>query len=385
MIPLTNACPEKMMHGNVSRMKSARIGAFAAPVLISILIVFCLGLWGLQISGIGFSNLGEFPISNRSLRRELHCALEIFYSPQLKNSGYYSIQRMLAAKRIGTILIKDGQKASAARFLSSLADEHDDYEAWYLFAAGAVYESMDSDPIARILYERILKNLPDMMIDGQSIHRISLISLLEGDSPPYKKAHWYGEFIRRFPEADEVGPYHFLLAKEYEKLGLWPQAIEEYRQFLPFFGVSVPGYPDAHDYARKMVEFNDSPKDWTYADLNDLVSRIRKAIAKRSASELKKYMSKAGFFAMSWYKEGGEESNSNVLFNFSNFMTRGPIYVSPAFDPSFNDSEALLRTSGWTGYIPVWYLCFRKVNFPADPNVHGNWEWAGIYFGEKMQ
>jgi len=93
---------------------------------------------------------------------------------------------------------------------------------------------MDSDPIARILYERILKNLPDMMIDGQSIHRISLISLLEGDSPPYKKAHWYGEFIRRFPEADEVGPYHFLLAKEYEKLGLWPQAIEEYRQFLPF-------------------------------------------------------------------------------------------------------------------------------------------------------
>jgi len=25
------------------------------------------------------------------------------------------------------------------------------------------------------------------------------------------------------------------------------------------------------------------------------------------------------------------------------------------------------------------------VNFPADPKVHGNWEWAGIYFGEKMQ
>ncbi len=374
-----------MMHDNVPRMKSARIGAFTAPLLISILIVFFMGLWGLRVSGITFSNLGEFSISNKSLRIELRDALHVFNSPQLKNSGYYSIQRMLAAKRISTILIIDGQKASAARFLSSLADEHDDYEAWYLFAAGAIYESMDSSPIARIFYERILKNLPDMTIDGQSIHRISLIKLLEGDSPPEKKAHWYGEFIRRFPEAEEVGPYHFLLAKEYEKLGLWPQAIEEYRQFLPFFGVSVPGYPDAHDYARKMVEFNDSPKDWTYPDLNDLVARIRKAIAARSASELRKYMSKAGFFAMSWYKEGGEESNSNVLFNFSNFMTRGPIYVAPALDPSFNESEAFLRTSGWTGLIPVWYLCFQKVNFPADPNVHGNWEWAGIYFGEKMQ
>lgn len=292
---------------------------------------------------------------------------------------------MLAARRIGTILIEDGQKARAARFLSSLADEHDTYEAWYLFATGAIYESMNSAPIARIFYERILNTLPDMTIEGQSIYRSCLVKLLGSESPPEEKTVWYREFIQRFPDADEVGPFHFLLAKEYEKLGLWTQAIEEYRQFLPFFGVSVPNYPDAHDYARKMVEFNDSPKDWTYANLDDIVTGIRKAIAARSAQALKKYMSKAGFFAMSWYKEGGEDSNSNVLFNFSNFMTRGRIYVAPSLDPSYNDSEAFLRTSGWTGYIPVWYLYFRKVNFPADPTVHGNWEWAGIYFGEKIQ
>ncbi|HPW47288.1 MAG TPA: hypothetical protein PLJ56_05635, partial [Rectinema sp.] len=78
-------------------MKSARIGAFTAPLLISILIVFFMGLWGLRVSGITFSNLGEFSISNKSLRRELRDALHVFNSPQLKNSGYYSIQRMLAA------------------------------------------------------------------------------------------------------------------------------------------------------------------------------------------------------------------------------------------------------------------------------------------------
>ena len=326
----------------------------------------------------------QFSVTNKVQEKDLRDALRVLHSPQLKKSGDYSVQRMLAARRVSTILLENNQQAEAARFLSSLADDHDAYEAWYLFAAGAVYESMGSAPIARLYFERIINTLPDMTIDGQSIHKTCLVKLLASDSPPAKKTAWYREFIQRFPNADEVGPFHFLLAKEYEKLGLWPQAIDEYRQFLPYFNVNVPGYSDAHDYARKMVEFNDSPKDWTYPNLSDLVSGIRKAIAARSPQALRKYMSKAGFFAMSWYKDGGDDSNSNVLFNFSNFMTK-PVYVAPSLDPSLNDSEAFLRTSGWTGYIPVWYLCFRRVDFPADPSVHGNWEWAGIYFGEKMQ
>lgn len=372
-------------------MKSANKGRGVVFVFTSLCVALflCFALFLSSCSNDLLAPLGigsnDFSISNKAQAKDLRDALEILHSPQLKKSGYYPVQRMLAARRISTILIEDGQQARAARFLSSLAEEHDAYEAWYLFAAGAVYESMGSAPIARILYERIIETVPDMTIDGQSIHRTCLVKLIDSDNPPEKKATWFKEFIKRFPDADEIGPFHFLLAKEYEALGQWTQAIEEYRRFLPYFGVSVPGYPDAHGYARKMVEFNDSPKDWTYADLGELVAGIRKAIAARSPQTLRKYMSKAGFFAMSWYKEGGEDSNSNVLFNFSNFMTKGPIYVAPALDPSFNDSEAFLRTSGWTGYIPVWYLCFRKVNFPADPKVHGNWEWAGIYFGEKMQ
>lgn len=354
-------------------------------ILLTLVICAALALGGCE-NGLGllWPGVRQFSVRDRVQERDLGEALRILNSPQLKKSPDFPVQRMLAARRVSTILIEDGQRAEAARLLSSLADDHDSYEAWYLFAAGAVYESMRGAPIARLYFERILNTLPDMTIDGQSIHKTCLIKLLASDSPPAKKTAWFREFIQRFPDADEVGSFHFLLAKEYEKQGLWPQAIEEYRQFLPFFGVIVPGYSDAHDYARKMVEFNDSPKNWTYPNLSDLVSGIRKAIASRSPQALRGYMSKAGFFAMSWYKEGGDDSNSNVLFNFSNFMTR-PIYVAPTLDPSLNDSEAFLRTSGWTGYIPVWYLCFRRVDFPADPSVHGNWEWAGIYFGEKMQ
>ncbi len=59
--------------------------------------------------------------------------------------------------------------------------------------------------------------------------------MIDSDSPPEKKAAWFKEFIQRFPEADEIGSFHFLLAKEYEALGQWTQAIEEYRRFLPYF------------------------------------------------------------------------------------------------------------------------------------------------------
>ncbi|MDR1596788.1 MAG: tetratricopeptide repeat protein, partial [Treponema sp.] len=46
--------------------------------------------------------------------------------------------------------------------------------------------------------------------------------------------------------------------------------------------------------------------------------------------------------------------------------------------------EAYLRTWGWSQYISTWYLYFRKINFPSDPEIHGRWEWAGIYYGEKF-
>ena len=46
--------------------------------------------------------------------------------------------------------------------------------------------------------------------------------------------------------------------------------------------------------------------------------------------------------------------------------------------------EAYLKTWGWSQYVSVWYLYFRKVNYPVDPDIHGNWEWAGIYLGERM-
>ena len=53
-------------------------------------------------------------------------------------------------------------------------------------------------------------------------------------------------------------------------------------------------------------------------------------------------------------------------------------------DEASNPNEAYLRTWGWATYVPIFYFYFRKVDFPLNPDIHGNWEWAGIYLGNKL-
>lgn len=65
-------------------------------------------------------------------------------------------------------------------------------------------------------------------------------------------------------------------------------------------------------------------------------------------------------------------------------MTGNRIRYNEEISADSGPTEAFLRTTGWNSYLTVWYLYFRKVNFPADPDIHGRWEWAGIYYGEKI-
>lgn len=383
------------LHGRVSLMVCRR---FLSQLhrLVSLLAVACSAamLAGgcapldqalTALAGREGPDLPEVRLSSSDAQQELRELAALIRNPSLKKSGYYPLQRMLAARRMGGLLIGDGKAREAAHLYMSLADEHDEYEPWYLFAAAAAFEADGSAPAALLLHERLVATLPDMQVGDVSLHKASLEKLLGSDAPPEKKVLWYREYLARFPESEQAGVYHFLLAKCLEDLGRWDEAIDEYRRFLPYFAADVPGWPDAHQQARAIVEFSESAKDWTYERLDDLVAAVRKAIASGSASSLRKLMAKAGFFAMSWYKEGTDEANSRVLFNFSNFMNLRPIKVAASLDPSSGDREAFLRTEGWTGFIPVWYFYFRKVHFPADPRVHGHWEWAGIYFGEKLQ
>jgi len=151
---------------------------------------------------------------------------------------------------------------------------------------------------------------------------------------------------------------------------------------LQYQGTVVPGFPNADQYARHQVDFSRSSKDWTFETLPALRRAIQMALDEKNPYTLMQYQSRVNFFAKSW--EQAETDNSRMpLTNLALFMTDYVRYSSSLQYSTSN--EAFLRTTGWSSIsMSTWYLSFRKINFPQDPEIHGRWEWAGIYYGEKF-
>jgi hypothetical protein len=309
----------------------------------------------------------------------------------LKQAGTDPTERFALLRQISANLIRQRQFGRLAALLTSPgrlsagpARAADPFGAWYYFTAAYAYEEAGSPPIAAIYYDRALEDWPDSLIDGRSIHRECLSRLIAIVDSPERRIGYYRDLIARFPEEAKDGKTLFLLAKEYERVGDWELAVKTYSEFLPFFGLAITGYPDAFRYARGMVELYDSPKDWVYPELKTLVGKIRAALAARDPYRLQSLRAKVNFFASDWQSDEGD-STAQALFDFGAYMSGSPISAAEELDPSSNRRLAYLKTWGWADKIATWYFCFRRVYFPADPEIHGSWEWAGIYFGEKTR
>jgi len=290
--------------------------------------------------------------------------------------------RFAILRRISSNLTRQSEYGRLAALLTSRGDDDASrpFGAWCLFTAARAYEEEGSAPIAAIYYDRVLRHWPDVVVDGEPIHRECLARLVALVDSPERRIGYYKEYLARFPQEDP-GRYLFLLAKEYERLGEWEPAVKTYSEFLPFFGTEIPGYPDAFRYARDVVDFYNSPKDWAYADLQTLVAKLRSALAAGDAARLRACRAKVNFFSSGW--DGESRTEGRGAIDFGSFMSGGRVEAAPELVMGERQREAYLKTWGWTDKITTWYFYFRRIFFPANPNVHGSWEWAGIYFGER--
>lgn len=295
--------------------------------------------------------------------------------------------RFALTNSIAENLLVEKKKANLVLFLTSSAEKNPDdpYNAYWLLMVAHTYLDAGSPQIAEYYFERILENCADLEIKGKSIHLVCLENLIRITESPELQIRYYSDMITRFPSEVDLGYSYFMLARSYEQLGEWELAIQTYTQFLSYgrYDILIPGVPDSYEYAKRIVDYNTSSKDWTFETLDDLVTSIKTAIDNYNYRALDKYRAKVNFFAMSW-KQESSDSNAQADFQMSDFMGGNRIRYNDLLDASSNPNEAYLRTSGWNQYVSVWYLYFRKVDFPADPEIHGRWEWAGIYYGEKM-
>ena len=273
-------------------------------------------------------------------------------------------------------------------FLTDFVEKNPEnpYNAYWLLLTAYTYMQENADSVAEYYFDRIIQNYDDLLVKGKSVHILCLQNLIQISTSSDNRIYYFNQLITRFPDQVNITELYMRLAIEYEKIGDWEQAVKTYSLFLErpdATTIQIAGIPDAYNSARKLIDFNNSPKDWTFESLEALEKAVKNAIARYSSTSLDKYRSKVNFFAMSW-KQEETDTNSQKNFSMKDYMRGNRIRYSAKLDESSNPNEAYLRTTGWSQYISVWYLYFRKVNFPLDPEIHGRWEWAGIYFGEKL-
>ncbi|MDR1468039.1 MAG: tetratricopeptide repeat-containing protein [Spirochaetaceae bacterium] len=303
----------------------------------------------------------------------------------LEDNAADDIDTFFAVREIANVFARRKQYHKLINFLTARVEQspEDQYNSYYLLAVADAYMKQDAYPVAAMYLDMVVKNYPDLIIRGNPIHLECLKQLIGITEDPAQKIWYYEELISRFKETIDAGPTYFLLGKTYENVGEWNKAIESYTQFLQYYVTAVPGYPDAYSYAKQLVDFSNSQKNWAFESLQSMITAIKAALDAGDMRQLWQYRAKVNFFARSWAH--GNDDGGMARFTLSSFTTSNRIRYAENLEAGSNANEAYLKTSGWSLQLTtVWYFYFRKIHFPPDPEIHGKWEWAGIYYGEKF-
>lgn len=313
---------------------------------------------------------------------------EEFMLALLEKSGTDSVERYTILNRLMASRIDGGDWSGVATFLTDYVARHSDdpYNSYWLLMAAYAYLRMDAKPFAEYYFDRILRTSSDLMVKGESIHYLCLKNLIQISRTPRNRVRYFNDLITRYPQKNNVTELYYRLALEYEKDNEWDSALAAFRQYLArpdASTIQIAGEPNAFNEAHRLVDFYNSRRDWTFSTLDELASEVKRAIAAYDWRALDRLRTRVNFFSVSW-KQDGESPKTQENFSMRSYMRGQKITFSSALESGNTSGEAYLRTSGWSQYVPVWYLYFRRVNFPIDPEINGNWEWAGIYIGDRL-
>jgi tetratricopeptide (TPR) repeat protein len=301
-------------------------------------------------------------------------------------------QRFVLTQQIAQILSASGDRGKEIVFLTSYVEKHPDdlYDSYFLLMVAEAYREMKAEPLALHYYTRILKNHTDLSVGSSSIHFHCLQEMVELEKDPQLRIEYYKELISRFgDQLDNLGVAYYELARSYEQVGDWEQAIQVYRKFLRLPETDIPGITDAYDTIRDKVSFYESAdKSWTVDDVGTLIAAVKDAIVTRNIPKVLKYQAKVNFFQKPWGDQkqailAAADDFSKDISVADLLRTSHPIVDEDA-EVNLATGEASLRTTNWMYKLGTWYMYFRKVDFTADPQINGRWEWVGIYFGDKM-
>ena len=324
----------------------------------------------------------SFLVGNRPQRSELRRLIN-----RLDRDESTPDTRFIINNQIVNAYFEHGAHQMMNSYLTTYVKTHpeDHFNAYYLLLVAENYRSVGAYPFAVHYFERVIRNYGDLLLEGdRSVHFICLQNLVSMVEEPEIRVNYYKELLERFRDSIDRGTVYHSLARTYEELGKWDLAMQHYREFLKYPETEISGIPNAREIVISRVTFYDMPrKDWTRESLENLVDGIKNALWTKNIRLLNELRSGVDFFVRAWQEEDSEQE-LELLDDLGIFFTLGKTVRPVAtLDRDSNEKEAYLRTTGWGYRIPTWYFYFRMVDFPPNPDIHGEWEWAGIYLGEK--
>ena len=265
---------------------------------------------GIKINNSLSSSDKYYLVGDSKTKRELAELLKQKEQSEGKFEATFTIMQQIIK-----LLLKENERARLNLFLTTYAEKNqsDPFNTYYLFIVAENYQEDGAYPFAAHYYDRVLKNFSDLLINGESIHYICLNNLIKMVEEPEKRINYYKELIARFSERSQLYPnlkliekglINYYMAKTYEELGEWEQAIQSYRIFLQYPDCDIPGTPKAHEKTSKMIAFYDyRNKVWIMDNLEELVQQIQWAIWNKNPVSLNRYRAKVNFFCHSMGRE----------------------------------------------------------------------------------
>ena len=340
--------------------------------------LFCFLCLSILILSISCSSSDNKKQQTKSNQKELLALL---------NTDMTEESRFTVLYQIANNYIAENKHDELVLFLTDYVEKHpnDKFNPYWLLMVAYSYMERGALPIAEYYFDRILNNYDDLIVKDTSIHYTCLKNLVKITKSSDSKIAFYTQLISRFPDDVSLTELYARLAVEYEAQGDWEQTMKYYSLFryqADATTIQISDIPNIYTRACQITDFNASAKNWSFETLSALETAVKNAIRSKNFRLLDTYKSKVNFFAMSWQQDANDV-NTQKNFSMTSVMS-SMVRCSNNVDDSSNPSEAFLRTWGWPQNVSVWYFYFRKINFPLDPDVHGRWEWAGIYFGEKL-
>jgi len=311
--------------------------------------------------------------------------LEILSREAMKDKSVDDGTHIIFLEKMYEYRVSHNQHRELIYFLEQFSSDfpNDPYQVYLTYLIAQTYENLGEHKLATLSYNRAIRSGPDVVVEGKSIHYLCIQALLLSEKNLLRRISLYEELLSRHGTMIDRGSIYYYLGELYEKGGFFQKSIGAFTHFLEYPGTAIPGRQLVHQQVREKLSLYSASRDWSLANRDLLVQEIRKSIRARDVQMLMNLQAKVNFFSISWLQEKSD-FNSVIAFDIGRFSIN-TVNFSDHLEYNSNDQEAYLKTWGWSTYIPIWYLYFRKVDFPADAEFNGTWEWAGVYFGDTLQ